>query len=83
MKPFSFAQAPGAVSKIATPMRRARVFVVVAIFFAWALLIAGRLVWLQLVQNPEWVARAATQQQRTFQVAPRRGILYDLSLIHI
>ena len=82
MKPFSFAQAPGPSTKpnIATPMRRARVFAIVALFAGWALLIAGRLVWLQLIQSPQWVARAAMQQQRTFQVAPRRGILYDRDL---
>ena len=84
MKPFTFAQAPGQSNKpasnIATPMRRARVFAIIALFAAWALLIAGRLVWLQLIQSPQWVARAAMQQQRTFQVAPRRGILYDRDL---
>ena len=61
-------------------MQRVRVFAVVAIFLFWAALIAGRLVWLQVFEHPEWVARAATQQQRTFQVAPRRGILYDRNL---
>ncbi len=84
MKPFTFAQAPGQSTKpasnIATPMRRARVFAIIAFFAGWALLIAGRLVWLQLIQSPQWVARAAMQQQRTFQVAPRRGILYDRDL---
>ncbi len=80
MKPFSFTRAPGQVSIVRTPMRRARVFLVVAIFIAWAGLILGRLVWLQVFQQGEWVARAATQQQRAFQVAPRRGILYDRNL---
>ncbi len=61
-------------------MRRVRVLAVIVIFLGWALLIGTRLVWLQVVQNPEWVARAATQQQRTFPVAPRRGILYDRNL---
>lgn len=61
-------------------MRRARVFAVIAIFLFWAVLIGLRLVWLQVVKNPEWVARAAQQQQRTFQVAPRRGVLYDRNL---
>ncbi len=80
MKPFSFAQAPRQSSNIATPMRRVRVLAVIAIFAAWALLIAGRLFWLQVVKSPEWVARAAQQQQRTFEVAPRRGVLYDRNL---
>ncbi len=80
MKPFSFAQAPRQASNIAVPMRRSRVFTVAAIFLAWAALIGMRLVWLQVVKSPEWVARAAQQQQRTFQVAPRRGVLYDRNL---
>jgi cell division protein FtsI (penicillin-binding protein 3) len=80
MKPFSFAQAPRTVSNIATPMRRARVFVLVGILAAWALLIAGRLFYVQIIQHREWTTRAALQQQRTFQVAPRRGILYDRDL---
>ncbi len=80
MKRFSFTRSPGQASNIRTPMRRARVFLVVAIFVAWAGLILSRLVWLQVFEKQEWVARAATQQQRTFQVAPRRGILYDRNL---
>ncbi len=80
MKPFSFARAPGQPSNIRTPMRRARVFAVAGFFLFWSVLILGRLFWLQVVKSPEWVARAATQQQRTFQVAPRRGILYDRNL---
>ncbi len=61
-------------------MRRVRVFWIVAIFVCWAVLIAGRLFWLQVIRHGEWEARAAQQQQRTFQVAPRRGILYDRDL---
>jgi cell division protein FtsI (penicillin-binding protein 3) len=80
MKPFSFSQAPRQSSNIATPMRRARVFLVIGIFLFWAGLIGGRLIWLQVIQHSEWMARAALQQQRTFQVAPRRGILYDRDL---
>ncbi len=80
MKPFSFAQVPRQSSNVATPMRRVRVVAVIAIFVGWAALIFGRLIWLQVVKHPEWVARAALQQQRTFEVAPRRGILYDRDL---
>ncbi len=80
MKPFSFARVPQQSSNIRTPMQRVRVLAVVAVFLLWAGLILGRLVWLQVVKGPEWVARAATQQQRTFQVAPRRGVVYDRNL---
>ena len=46
----------------------------------WAVLIGGRLVWLQVFRHHEFVERAAQQQQRSFEVAPRRGVLYDRNL---
>ena len=49
-------------------------------FVAWVVLICGRLVWLQVIHHKDFVERAARQQQRTFEVAPRRGILYDRNL---
>ena len=56
-------------------------FLHITLFFVcWMLLISGRLVWLQVVHHKDFVDRAARQQQRTFEVAPRRGILYDRNL---
>jgi cell division protein FtsI (penicillin-binding protein 3) len=53
----------------------------ISIFFVcWVSLICGRLVWLQVIHHKDFVDRAARQQQRTFEVAPRRGILYDRNL---
>jgi cell division protein FtsI (penicillin-binding protein 3) len=53
----------------------------ISLFFAcWVCLIVGRLVWLQVIHYKDFVDRAARQQQRTFEVAPRRGILYDRNL---
>ncbi len=53
----------------------------ISLFFAcWVSLICGRLVWLQVIHHKDFVDRAARQQQRTFEVAPRRGILYDRNL---
>jgi cell division protein FtsI (penicillin-binding protein 3) len=49
-------------------------------FCAWIAAIGMRLTWLQLIKNKEWEHRAAAQQQRTFEVAPRRGVLYDRNL---
>jgi cell division protein FtsI (penicillin-binding protein 3) len=81
MKPFSFAQTVRpASSNISTPMRRMRVLGVLSIFVGWVLVIGLRLVWLQVVRHPEFVERAARQQQRTITVSPRRGILYDRTL---
>jgi cell division protein FtsI (penicillin-binding protein 3) len=47
---------------------------------AWTGVIGLRLVWLQVWQHRDWMDRATRQQQRTFEVAPRRGVLYDRNL---
>ncbi len=62
------------------PIRRVRFVWVAIAFMCWTALIGGRLVWLQLWHHGDWVERAAKQQQRTFEVAPRRGVLYDRNL---
>src|SRR5580658_4874429 len=64
----------------AVPLRAARFWIVCVFFLAWAGLIAGRLIWLQMVRHDEIVERAQKQQQRTFEIAPRRGVLYDRNL---
>jgi cell division protein FtsI (penicillin-binding protein 3) len=61
-------------------MRRTRILAMLGIFLGWTVLIGGRLVWLQVIQHREWAERAARQQERTFNVAPRRGVLYDRNL---
>jgi cell division protein FtsI (penicillin-binding protein 3) len=72
---FSRPNAPRAV-----PLRAARFWLICLFFLAWAFLIAGRLFWLQIVRHSEYVERAQKQQQRTFEIAPRRGVLYDRNL---
>ncbi len=69
------AQAPRAV-----PLQRKRFWLICLLFLVWAGAIAARLFWIQVVQHRTYVERAAKQQQRTFEVAPRRGILYDRNL---
>ena len=64
----------------ALPLKRSRFWIVCLFFILWTGAIAGRLFWLQIVRHQEFVERAAKQQQRTFEVAPRRGILYDRNL---
>ena len=65
---------------LTAPIQRKR-FAYVAMFFAaWTLAIACRLVWLQVFQHSSWVNRAARQQTGAFEVAPRRGVLYDRNL---
>jgi cell division protein FtsI (penicillin-binding protein 3) len=62
------------------PLKRARFFVICLFFLVWVCAISGRLFWLQIVRHREFVERAEKQQQRTFEVAPRRGVLYDRNL---
>ena len=65
---------------LTAPIRRIR-FVYVALFFClWTSAIGLRLLWLQVIRHGDFVERAARQQQRTFEVAPRRGVLYDRNL---
>jgi cell division protein FtsI (penicillin-binding protein 3) len=62
------------------PMRVARFWLISLFFLLWACAIAGRLFVLQIVHHQEYMDRAQKQQQRTFEVAPRRGVLYDRNL---
>lgn len=64
----------------AIPLKRARFWIICLGFFLWAVIIAVRLFWLQIVHHNEYVERAEKQQLRTFEVAPRRGVLYDRNL---
>ena len=65
---------------LTAPIRRIR-FTNVALFFVfWTVAIGLRLFWLQVVKHGEYVDRAAKQQQTTFEIAPRRGVLYDRNL---
>ncbi len=64
----------------AIPLRKARFWIVCLFFAVWAAVISGRLFMLQIVRHQEYMDRAQKQQQRTFEVAPRRGILYDRNL---
>jgi cell division protein FtsI (penicillin-binding protein 3) len=62
------------------PLKRARFWLICLFFLSWAILIAFRLFWLQVVLHGDFMVRARQQQQRTFDVAPRRGVLYDRNL---
>ncbi len=61
-------------------MRRGRVFLVMALLVFWVVVICGRLVWIQLIRHHYYVEQAAHEQEHSFEVAPRRGILYDRDL---
>lgn len=60
--------------------RRLSFLHITCFFVFWVAVICGRLFWLQVLRHADYMERAAKQQQRTFEVAPRRGILYDRDL---
>ena len=62
------------------PLKRARFWLICLFFAVWAAAIGSRLFWLQIVRHKEYQERAEKQQLRTFEVAPRRGVLYDRNL---
>lgn len=65
---------------LTAPIRRVR-FAYVAVFFClWTVAIGSRLVWLQVIRHNDFTVLAMRQQQRGFEVAPRRGVLYDRNL---
>ncbi|MFQ5695362.1 MAG: peptidoglycan D,D-transpeptidase FtsI family protein, partial [Terriglobia bacterium] len=56
---------------------RARLLFLGALAFLWLSVLVVRLVELQVVRHAELAGRATRQQQRTLEVTPKRGILYD------
>jgi cell division protein FtsI (penicillin-binding protein 3) len=80
LKGFSFVPSQQTTRAVVAAPRRLRFFFATVIFAGWALLILGRLFWLQVATHSEYVELAARQQQRTFEVAPRRGVLYDRNM---
>ncbi len=65
---------------LTAPIRRVRFVWVALAFCAWAAAIGLRLTWLQVVKHDHYVKTAAKQQQRGFEISPRRGVLYDRDL---
>lgn len=59
------------------PLKRLRFWIVCLIFLGWAGAIAGRLFWLQVVRHKDFLTRADHLHTRNYEVAPRRGYLYD------
>jgi len=58
-------------------MARQKLMLLAALTLFWIAAIAIKLTWLQVFQYSDYIARAAKQQQRTIEVAPKRGIIYD------
>ena len=62
------------------PLKRARFWLICLFFLLWSVAISGRLFWLQVVRHKAYQEKAEKRQLRTFEVAPRRGVLYDRNL---
>ncbi|PYY14051.1 MAG: penicillin-binding protein [Acidobacteria bacterium] len=56
---------------------RLRLSLFAAFFCLWILAICGRLLWLQVVEYGFLTQKAARQQQRSIEVSPPRGVIYD------
>ncbi|MBI2956630.1 MAG: transpeptidase family protein, partial [Acidobacteria bacterium] len=56
---------------------RTRIVVLGALASLWLGLIFARLIELQVVRHPELAGQARRQQQRTLEITPKRGVLYD------
>ena len=54
-----------------------RLLLVASIMLACLVAVLGRLGYLQLFRHSEYLAHAARQQQRTIEITPKRGSLYD------
>ena len=67
-------------SQLVRPLLRGRYWLVCLGMVAWVGLIITKLFWLQILRHHEFVEKAEKQQQHTFAVAPRRGVLYDRNL---
>ena len=59
------------------PVGAKRGLFLAGIFLFWVLVIILRLYDLQIIQYVQLLARADRQQQRTVEIAPKRGIIYD------
>ena len=54
-----------------------RLLIVAGLALVWMAAVFGRLGYLQLFQHSEYLKRAARQQQRTIEITPKRGSIFD------
>jgi cell division protein FtsI (penicillin-binding protein 3) len=57
-----------------------RLLIVAGVALLWAVAVFGRLGYLQLFRHSEYMLRAQRQQQRTIDITPKRGSIYDRNL---
>ena len=54
-----------------------RLLILAGVALFWMVAVFGRLSYLQLFRHGEYLARAQRQQQRTIEITPKRGTIYD------
>ena len=54
-----------------------RLLIIAGVAFLWMVAVFGRLSYLQLYRHSEYLSRALRQQQRSFEITPERGAIYD------
>jgi cell division protein FtsI (penicillin-binding protein 3) len=54
-----------------------RLLIIAGVAILWMGAVFGRLTYLQLYRHSDYLARALRQQQRTFEITPERGAIYD------
>lgn len=54
-----------------------RLLILAGIASLWMGAVCARLAYVQLIQHSEYLLRAQRQQQRTIEITPRRGAIYD------
>ncbi|HEY2459750.1 MAG TPA: penicillin-binding protein [Candidatus Acidoferrum sp.] len=57
-----------------------RLLIVAGVALLWGAGVFGRLAYLQLFRHSEYLARAQRQQQRTIEITPKRGAIYDRNM---
>jgi cell division protein FtsI/penicillin-binding protein 2 len=57
-----------------------RLLIVAGLGLLWMVGVSGRLAYLQLIRHSDYMTRALRQQQRTIEVSPKRGEIYDRNM---
>src|SRR5258707_2202174 len=57
-----------------------RLLIVAGVALLWMTAVFGRLGYLQLVRHSTYLTRAQRQQQRTIEITPKRGAIYDRNM---
>src|SRR5271169_6705072 len=65
-------------ASVGTPANR--LLIVAGLALLWMMGVSGRLAYLQLIRHSDYMARALRQQQRTIDISPKRGEIYDRNM---